>query len=101
MFSDEMCSVAAARPDVVAITAAMLRPTGLAPMKQQFPSGFSTSGIAEQHAITSAVGMAMGGLPRWSPCARPSSTARSTSSSWMPPAQRGCHGGAGPCRCDR
>jgi 1-deoxy-D-xylulose-5-phosphate synthase len=62
VFSDEMCSVAAARPDVVAITAAMLGPTGLAPMKQQFPERVFDVGIAEQHAITSAVGMAMGGL---------------------------------------
>ena len=62
VFSDEMCTVAAARPDVVAITAAMLGPTGLVAMKQQFPERVFDVGIAEQHAITSAVGMAMGGL---------------------------------------
>ena len=62
VFSDEMCAVAAERPDVVAITAAMLGPTGLASMKQQYPQRVFDVGIAEQHAVTSAVGMAMGGL---------------------------------------
>ena len=62
VFSDEMCALAAQRPDVVAITAAMLGPTGLAAMKEQFPERVFDVGIAEQHAVTSAVGMAMGGL---------------------------------------
>ncbi|MCU0277929.1 MAG: 1-deoxy-D-xylulose-5-phosphate synthase [Candidatus Nanopelagicales bacterium] len=62
VFSEEMCAAAARRPDVVAITAAMLGPTGLAATKQQFPERVYDVGIAEQHAITSAVGMAMGGL---------------------------------------
>lgn len=62
VFSDEMCSVAAQRPDVIAITAAMLGPTGLAAMRQRFPERVFDVGIAEQHAVTSAVGMAMGGL---------------------------------------
>jgi 1-deoxy-D-xylulose-5-phosphate synthase len=62
VFSDEMCEVAAQRPDVVAITAAMLGPTGLVAMKRQFPDRVFDVGIAEQHAVTSAVGMTMGGL---------------------------------------
>ena len=62
VFSEEMCDIATQRPDVVAITAAMLGPTGLAPMKQMYPERVFDVGIAEQHAVTSAVGMAMGGL---------------------------------------
>lgn len=62
VFSEEMCALAAERPDIVGITAAMLGPTGLAPMKEKFPDRVFDVGIAEQHAITSAVGMAMGGL---------------------------------------
>ncbi|HQR80873.1 MAG TPA: 1-deoxy-D-xylulose-5-phosphate synthase [Actinomycetota bacterium] len=62
VFSDEMCHLATQRPDLVGITAAMLGPTGLAAMKQRFPERVFDVGIAEQHAITSAVGMAMGGL---------------------------------------
>ncbi len=62
VFSEEMCDIAAQRPDVVAITAAMLGPTGLASMKQTYPERVFDVGIAEQHAVTSAVGMAMGGL---------------------------------------
>ncbi len=62
VFSEEICAIAAERPDVVAITAAMLGPTGLAQMKQQFPDRVYDVGIAEQHAVTSAVGMSMGGL---------------------------------------
>ncbi len=62
VFSEEMVEAAAQRPDVVAITAAMLGPTGLAATKQAFPERVFDVGIAEQHAVTSAVGMAMGGL---------------------------------------
>ena len=62
VFSEEMCDIATQRPDVVAITAAMLGPTGLAPMKQMYPERVFDVGIAEQYAVTSAVGMAMGGL---------------------------------------
>jgi 1-deoxy-D-xylulose-5-phosphate synthase len=49
-------------PKVVAVTAAMLQPTGLAPFKARFPTRVFDVGIAEQHAVTSAAGMAMGGL---------------------------------------
>jgi 1-deoxy-D-xylulose-5-phosphate synthase len=62
VFSDEMCELAAQRPDVVAITAAMLGPTGLGPMRSRYPDRVFDVGIAEQHAVTSAVGMAMGGM---------------------------------------
>jgi 1-deoxy-D-xylulose-5-phosphate synthase len=62
VFSSEICDIATQRPDVVAITAAMLGPTGLVAMKEQFPDRVFDVGIAEQHAATSAVGMAMGGL---------------------------------------
>ena len=52
----------ARRPDWVAITAAMLHPTGLAPFKAAYPDRVYDVGIAEQHAMTSAAGLAMGGL---------------------------------------
>ena len=48
--------------DVVAITAAMLGPTGLAPFAEAFPDRCFDVGIAEQHALTSAAGLAAGGL---------------------------------------
>ncbi len=50
------------RPDVVAITAAMPGPTGLLPLQASHPDRFLDVGIAEQHAVTAAAGMAMGGL---------------------------------------
>jgi 1-deoxy-D-xylulose-5-phosphate synthase len=49
-------------PQVVAITAAMPGPTGLLPFQARFPDRFFDVGIAEQHAVTAAAGMAMGGL---------------------------------------
>ncbi|MFD3330323.1 1-deoxy-D-xylulose-5-phosphate synthase [Streptomyces sp. NPDC058701] len=62
VFGRALASLAERRPDVVAITAAMLRPTGLHPMQQLFPERVFNVGIAEQHAVTSAAGMAMAGL---------------------------------------
>jgi 1-deoxy-D-xylulose-5-phosphate synthase len=62
VFGDEMVAIGARRPDVVAITAAMLHPTGLAPFAQAYPDRAYDVGIAEQHAMTSAAGFAMGGL---------------------------------------
>ena len=62
VFGDEMVAIGARRPDIVAITAAMLHPTGLAPFAAAFPDRIYDVGIAEQHAITSAAGLAMGGL---------------------------------------
>jgi len=47
---------------IVAITAAMPGPTGLLPFQDRFPDRFFDVGIAEQHAVTAAAGMAMGGL---------------------------------------
>jgi 1-deoxy-D-xylulose-5-phosphate synthase len=61
-FGDELVAVGARRPDVVAITAAMLHPTGLAEFAQAFPDRVFDVGIAEQHAMTCAAGMAMAGL---------------------------------------
>jgi 1-deoxy-D-xylulose-5-phosphate synthase len=62
VFSDEILAIGEARPDVVCVTAAMLEPVGLRPFAQRFPSRVFDVGIAEQHAVTSAAGMAMGGL---------------------------------------
>jgi 1-deoxy-D-xylulose-5-phosphate synthase len=62
VFSDELVRIGAERPDVVAITAAMLYPTGLAPFAEAYPERTFDVGIAEQHAVTSAAGLAMGGL---------------------------------------
>jgi 1-deoxy-D-xylulose-5-phosphate synthase len=62
VFGDELAAIGGRRPDVVAITAAMLHPTGLAPFSRAFPDRVFDVGIAEQHAMTSAAGLAMGGL---------------------------------------
>jgi 1-deoxy-D-xylulose-5-phosphate synthase len=62
VFSDELVKIGHRRPDVVAITAAMLHPTGLAPFAEEFPRRTFDVGIAEQHAVTSAAGLALGGL---------------------------------------
>ncbi|MCK6094927.1 1-deoxy-D-xylulose-5-phosphate synthase [Micrococcus sp. EYE_162] len=62
VFGEEMVDIARERPDVVAITAAMMNPVGLAPMALEFPDRVFDVGIAEQHAVTSAAGMAFGGL---------------------------------------
>ncbi len=62
VFGDEMLSIGARRPDVVAITAAMLYPVGLAQFAAVYPGRVYDVGIAEQHAVTSAAGLAMGGM---------------------------------------
>ena len=62
VFGDELAAIGARRPDVVAITAAMLHPTGLAAFARAYPDRVFDVGIAEQHAMTSAAGLAMGGL---------------------------------------
>lgn len=62
VFGAELAALAAERPDLVAITAAMLEPTGLEPMRAKFPDRVFDVGIAEQHAVTSAAGLAMGGV---------------------------------------
>ncbi|MEU9339922.1 1-deoxy-D-xylulose-5-phosphate synthase [Streptomyces sp. NPDC048278] len=62
IFGGEMERIGEARPDVVALTAAMLRPVGLLRFARRFPDRVFDLGIAEQHTVTSAAGMAMGGL---------------------------------------
>src|SRR6478609_4466943 len=62
VFADEVVRIGHRRPDVVAITAAMLEPVGLKPFAQAFPERTFDVGIAEQHAATSAAGMAFAGL---------------------------------------
>ena len=62
VFSDELVQIAAERPDVVGITAAMLIPTGLDAFAAAYPDRVFDVGIAEQHATTSAAGLALGGL---------------------------------------
>ena len=61
-FADSIVKQAEARQDLIAITAAMPDSTGLLTFKDRFPDRFVDVGIAEQHAVTSAAGMAMGGL---------------------------------------
>ncbi|MBY6410929.1 1-deoxy-D-xylulose-5-phosphate synthase [Rhodococcus sp. BP-252] len=62
VFSQELIDRAAVREDVVAITAAMAGPTGLAAFGEAYPDRLFDVGIAEQHAVTSAAGLALGGL---------------------------------------
>ncbi len=62
VFRDEIVRIADERPDVVGITAAMLYPVGLDAFADKFPDRVIDVGIAEQHAATSAAGMAMAGL---------------------------------------
>ncbi len=61
-FADGIIALAEADPRVVAITAAMPGPTGLIHFQELFPDRFFDVGIAEQHAVTAAAGMAMGGM---------------------------------------
>jgi 1-deoxy-D-xylulose-5-phosphate synthase len=61
-FGTALMAEAALRPEVVAITAAMPGPTGLLPFQARFPDRCFDVGIAEQHAVASAAGMAMAGL---------------------------------------
>ena len=61
-FADAVIKEADADERIVAITAAMPGPTGLLPFQARFPDRFFDVGIAEQHAVTGAAGMAMGGL---------------------------------------
>ncbi len=61
-FSETLIELAAKRRDIVAITAAMPGPTGLSGFRKRFPDRFFDVGIAEQHAMTSAAGLAMGGM---------------------------------------
>ena len=62
VFADEMVRLGGERKDLVAITAAMLHPVGLNRFAAKYPERTFDVGIAEQHAATSAAGLAMGGL---------------------------------------
>ena len=62
VFTESMLELGRERSDVVAITAAMQGPTGLTPFGEAFPERLFDVGIAEQHAMTSAAGLAAGGL---------------------------------------
>lgn len=62
VFTEELLRAGHEREDIVAITAAMAGPTGLQPFAEKFPDRFFDVGIAEQHAITSAAGLALGGM---------------------------------------
>jgi 1-deoxy-D-xylulose-5-phosphate synthase len=62
VFADEIVELAERDPKLVGITAAMLRPTGLHKFAERFPDRVHDVGIAEQHAVTSAAGLAFGGL---------------------------------------
>ena len=62
VFGEEITAIAAEDPAVVAITAAMLAPVGLTRLAEAFPDRVFDVGIAEQHAVTSAAGLAMGGM---------------------------------------
>jgi 1-deoxy-D-xylulose-5-phosphate synthase len=61
-FSDALIAAAEERPEIVAITAGMPGSTGLLPFAEHFPDRCFDVGIAEQHAVTAAAGMAMRGL---------------------------------------
>ncbi|GIF74858.1 1-deoxy-D-xylulose-5-phosphate synthase [Asanoa siamensis] len=62
VFAEELVAVADERPDIVGITAAMAEPTGIASLARKHPDRVYDVGIAEQHAATSAAGLALGGL---------------------------------------
>ena len=62
VFSEELLRLGSVEERVVAITAAMTYPTGLNRFARVFPDRVFDVGIAEQHAVTSAAGLAMGGL---------------------------------------
>ena len=62
VFSEELVALGGERDDIVGITAAMLHPTGLAAFQRAYPDRVFDVGIAEQHAATSAAGLALGGM---------------------------------------
>jgi 1-deoxy-D-xylulose-5-phosphate synthase len=62
VFAEELIAVADERPDIVGITAAMPGPTGMAKVAAKHPERVFDVGIAEQHATTSAAGLALGGM---------------------------------------
>ncbi|WP_049565018.1 1-deoxy-D-xylulose-5-phosphate synthase [Streptomyces sp. SBT349] len=62
VFGEEILKLGREREDIVAITAAMLRPVGLRAFAEEFPDRVYDVGIAEQHGAVSAAGLATGGL---------------------------------------
>ena len=62
VFGKVLCDEASRNPDIVAITAAMADGTGLARFKKHYPNRFFDVGIAEEHGVTFAAGLAAGGL---------------------------------------
>ncbi len=62
VLAEALVEIGAREPRVVAITAAMGGPTGLRPFEERWPDRFLDVGIAEQHAVTAAAGLAMAGL---------------------------------------
>jgi 1-deoxy-D-xylulose-5-phosphate synthase len=62
VFTDELIRLGEERDDIVAVTAAMCEPTGLGEFNRRFPDRTFDVGIAEQHAVTSAAGLASGGM---------------------------------------
>ncbi|MET0134753.1 MAG: 1-deoxy-D-xylulose-5-phosphate synthase [Kibdelosporangium sp.] len=62
VFAEEIAAIGSERPDVVCVTAAMAEPAGLAGFTARFPDRIFDVGIAEQHAVTSAAGLALAGL---------------------------------------
>ncbi len=62
VFADELVALADERSDIVGVTAAMAEPTGIAKLMRRYPTRAFDVGIAEQHAATSAAGLALGGL---------------------------------------
>ncbi|MCL7382278.1 1-deoxy-D-xylulose-5-phosphate synthase [Streptomyces sp. 35G-GA-8] len=61
VFGEKLVELAEQRDDLVAVTAAMTEPTGLLPLQRRFPHRVIDVGIAEQHAVTMAAGLSMGG----------------------------------------
>lgn len=62
VFEEEIAAIADEREDIVALTGAMLNPVGLRTMSSRHPTRVLDVGIAEQHAVASAAGLAYGGL---------------------------------------
>ncbi|MET9327875.1 1-deoxy-D-xylulose-5-phosphate synthase [Tsukamurella sp. NPDC003166] len=62
VFAEELVAHGEKRADIVAITGAMAEPTGVADFGRKFPDRMYDVGIAEQHALTSAAGLALGGM---------------------------------------
>ena len=81
VFGDWLCDAAAADERVVGITPAMREGSGLVEFEQRFPARYFDVGIAEQHSVTLAAGLACeGAAPGWSRSTRPSCSAPTISS---------------------